>query len=151
MSMFNKPQVNTNTVFSANQSLEAFFHNGVSLHKLKEGKYKAKMHNFALVPATTPEAKPYIRIELQLLEDGRIIVDNRFQTGFNIMIEQIKEQMGISDEDVAVQDLLNHCRTHQFTAWITYTEVEGKTYRNVSYRAPKELTPVEETAAEIVY
>lgn len=153
MSMFNRPTINQSTVFSANQSLEAFFHSGVSLHKLQAGDYGAKIHNATIVSANTsdPNSKPYVRVELQLLDDGRIIVDNRFQTGFQIMIDQLKTQLGMDSLDIAVQDLIAHCKQHSFRVWITYQEVEDKTYRNVNYREPKVVQPTAEIATEVVY
>lgn len=121
-----------------------FFKNGVSLPKLKEGKYTATIIKYEMVKPEKIDGKPYIKFEIQLPD--RVIVDNRFEKGFPIMIDQLKRQLGLEDQEVVVQqffdDLINNKTA--IDLWIAYVEVAGKgVYRNINYEAPRILAEFE--------
>lgn len=146
MALFNKPQISTGTVVSTNESLEDFFNRGVSLHRLTAGKYRARIINATVVKPTTTGAEPYVRVEVELIDDKRLIVDNRFKKGFQIMIDHIKEQLGVQDQDILVSEFIAYLKTIELEVWISYQTVLGKgTYRNINYLPPV-TTPSSEAA-----
>ena len=116
-----------------------FFNGGMSLKKLKPGQYDCKLISATFV---TPDAKPgkeinqYVKLDLQLAD--RIITDNRFKNNFRLALDQIKEQLGMEDEEIPVQELLTKLKETSFSLWISYARVQGKTYRNIDYLAPIE-------------
>lgn len=117
-----------------------FFKHGVSLPKLQEGKYTAQIIKYELVKPEKIDGKPYIKFELQLAD--RVIVDNRFDKGFPIMIEQLKRQLNIENQEVVVQAFFDGLIKDKTTIdiWVSYVEVEGKgVFRNINYEAPRVL------------
>lgn len=137
--LMNKPASSQSN--SGKMSLQDFYRTGISLSKLKDGEYEATLQAHALVEPTTPEAKPYVRLELKLAD--RVIVDNRFEAGLPVALDQIKEQLGKSEEAISVLELLDYLKTTTFKIWISYATLDGKTYRNVNYIAPRQDQPTD--------
>lgn len=123
---------------SSKQSLIDFYRNGMSLSKLTDGQYQATLQAHTLVEPTLPDAKPYIRLELKLSD--RVIIDNRFDQGFQIALDHVKQQLGISDQTIPVSELLESLKETEFTIWVSYAVINNNTYRNISYLAPRETT-----------
>jgi len=117
---------------------------GVSLKKLESGPYQAKLVSHEFTAPTpqqlvlNPHAQAYIKFLIQLPD--RVITDNRFEAGFAVMEAQLKEQWGLLYEDIPMQELLDRMKTQEFTIWISYAQIDNRTYRNVSYLAPLVLT-----------
>jgi hypothetical protein len=130
------------------RSLFDFYTSGIALSKLKEGKHTATLKSHQFIAGEGADAKPYVRLELDLPD--RMIVDNRFEAGFSIFLDHIKEQLGKSDDNIAVQDLLSNLISEktQFNIWISYVTEDNRTYRNINYLPPKsEATTTSELKA----
>jgi hypothetical protein len=135
---------------SAFGSLKDFVLNGKSLPKLEEGVYEAKLRPFEIiyngnerVDAKYKESNislfpdTHLRLELQLKD--RMIVDNKFEVGFNIFLPQIKEQLKLEKECIDVIDILEKMVETPFNIWVSYVEHEGRIFRNINYKAPLPL------------
>lgn len=128
---------------NASGGLLDFYNNGISLPKLKEGKYTGRIIKHEPQKPKSIDGQPFIRFEIQLPD--RVIVDNRFATGFQILLEQLKTQLNVEDQEIAVQDFLNSLLNKDLDIWISYAEVEGKgTYRNINYIPPQILATFDE-------
>jgi hypothetical protein len=104
------------------RSLFDFYTSGIALSKLKEGKHTATLKSHQFIAGEGADAKPYVRLELDLPD--RMIVDNRFEAGFSIFLDHIKEQLGKSDDNIAVQDLLSNLISEK-TQFIMVTHRKG--------------------------
>lgn len=128
---------------NTSKGLLDFYNNGVTLPKLKEGRYTAQIIKHEAQKPKTIDGQPFIRFELQLPD--RVIVDNKFLKGFEIMLDQLKTQLGLEDSEMIVQDFLDDLIGKDIDIWIIYAKVEGKgVYRNVNYIAPQILPSFEE-------
>ena len=125
-------------VTHARQGFKDFFEKGIALKKLTDGKYEATLKSATFVEAKTDKDKPYVRLEL-LLSD-RMIVDNRFEAGFSIFTDQIKEQLSLGDKDIPVPELIAKLMTIKFDIYISHTDIEGRTFRNINYLPPRTST-----------
>ena len=134
-------QSTDNLITNTRQGFKDFFLRGVSLPRLKDGLYEATLKAASFVEADkskNKDAADYVRLELQLSD--RIIVDNRFEKGFGIFESQVKEQLGLQDQTIAIPDLLQLLMKNPFKIWISYQEIEDRTFRNINYIAPRTLT-----------
>ena len=113
-----------------------YVRHGTSLPRLKEGEeYKATLANWSIVEPVDSNQAPYVRLELQLTD--RIVVDNRFEVGFRIFENQIKQQLGI-EEEVKVSELLDKLKETEFKIWVSYQFIKEKqrTYTNYNFLPP---------------
>ncbi len=129
------PQATANPVTNTAMSFRDFYHHGIALAKLATGEHQAILQAHRWVEPTNLKDQPYVRLELKL--EDRVIVDNRFETGFQIMVNQVKKQLGWEDRTVSIQELLAHLMNNPFKIWISYTVINGMEYRNVNYIPPK--------------
>ena len=124
-------------------TLESFFSAGVVRKPLTDGRHKATIINFTLVPATQTSVNndPYVRIDL-VLEDGeRPLNDNRFDQGFQIALSQLARQRGIVDTDISAPELMASLKGQQIDIWISHPIVNRRDgsqtrVRNISYLEP---------------
>ena len=120
-------------------NLVNFYKEGISMPQLNEGEYKATLKSHKLVD-TKPE-NPYIALEFET-ESGRILKENRFNTGFQIFVSHLKQQLERGDEEVGVQEFLDKLVTKKtkFTIWVTkYTPANGgQTRSNFHFLKPRE-------------
>ncbi len=119
-------------------SLVSFYKEGVSLPQLHEGIYEVTLTKHALVQ--TNPANPYIALEFTT-ENGRVLKENRFNNGFQIMVSHLKQQLGRGNEEVGVMDFLNELieKKTPFKIWITkYTPANGgQTRSNFNFLEPR--------------
>ncbi|MBP7177234.1 MAG: hypothetical protein KBA53_13595 [Thermoclostridium sp.] len=139
------------TVIAPNNAaadFKSFYTNGVALPRLKENtEYKATLQAHKFVEPATINDKPYVRLELKLSD--RLVIDNRFQTGFQILINQMIRQYGWEDETHPVQEILSKMSSEEFSLWVSYvTGEDGRVYRNFNFLPPLAQKKVEATAAE---
>lgn len=114
------------------QSFFDFYTSGVSLKKLEEGEHTAQLVENVFVPANEEtKTNPYVRLAFKL--EDRTIVDNRFETGFMVFLDQIKQQLGISDKSMPVPELLNLLKSCPIKIYVKYNTVDNKTYRNINF------------------
>lgn len=131
-------QATANPVTNTAMSFRDFYHHGVALAKLATGEHTAVLQAHRWVEPTNLKDQPYVRLELKL--EDRIIVDNRFETGFQIFINHIKKQLGWEDRNVSIQEILSYLMSNPFKIWISYATVDNQEYRNVNYIPPKPVT-----------
>jgi len=144
-------QAKANPVTNTAISFRDFYHQGVALAKLTAGEHQAILQAHRWVEPTNLKDAPYVRLELKL--DDRVIVDNRFETGFQIFINHIKKQLGWEDRNVSIQEILAHLMAEPFKVWISYATVDNAEYRNVNYIPPRPVvqeTPTDDEADEEV-
>lgn len=132
---------------NAAADFKSFYTNGVALPRLKEcTEYKATLQAHKFVEPATINDKPYVRLELKLSD--RLVIDNRFQTGFQILINQMTRQYGWEDESHPVQEILAKMSSEEFSLWVSYvTGDDGRVYRNFNFLPPLQKKD-ETTAAE---
>ena len=132
---------NNDIITNARQGFKEFFTKGISLPRLTDGIYEATLKSASFIEADktkNKDAADYVRLELQLSD--RIIVDNRFQKGFDIFVSQIKEQLQRGDEAIPIPELLKLLTKTDFKIWVTHIEIEDRTFRNINYLPPKITT-----------
>lgn len=127
------------TVIAPNNAavdFKSFYINGVTLPRLKENtEYKAILQAHKFVEPATINDKPYVRLELKLSD--RLVIDNRFQTGFQILISQMTRQYGWEDETHSVPEILSKMSSEEFSLWVSYaTGEDGRVYRNFNFLPP---------------
>jgi hypothetical protein len=143
-------QAIANPVTNTTVSFRDFYHQGVALAKLTPGEHSAILQAHKWVEPKTLKDEPYVRLELKL--EDRIIVDNRFETGFQIFINHIRKQLGWEDRNVSIQEILAHLMAEPFKVWISYAVVDNTEYRNVNYIPPRPVvqeTPDDEADEEV--
>lgn len=144
-------QATANPVTNTAMSFRDFYHQGVALAKLKTGEHQAILQAHRWVEPKTLKDEPYVRLELKL--EDRIIVDNRFETGFQIFINHIKKQLDWEDRSVSIQEIMAYLMSNPFKVWISYATVDNQEYRNVNYIPPKPVAqeiPADDDADEEV-
>ena len=145
------PQTTANPVTNTTVSFRDFYHQGIALAKLTPGEHSAILQAHRWVEPTNLKDAPYVRLELKL--EDRVIVDNRFETGFQIFVNHIRKQLGWEDRSVSIQEILAHLMTEPFKVWVSYAIVDNVEYRNVNYIPPKPVTqetPTDDEADEEV-
>lgn len=119
-------------------NLVNFYKEGISMPQLNEGEYRATLKSHKLVD-TKPE-NPYITLEFKT-ESGRILRENSFNQGFQIFISHLKQQLGMGNEEIGVQEFLDKLIEDktEFTIWITkYTPAKGgQTRSNFHFLEPR--------------
>lgn len=132
-------------------NLVNFYKEGISMPQLNEGEYKATLKSHKLVD-TKPE-NPYIALEFET-ESGRILRENRFNQGFQIFISHLKQQLGMGDEEVGVQEFLDKLIADktELTIWVTkYTPANGgQTRSNFHFLEPRKKSEGNGVAVEEV-
>lgn len=144
-------QATANPVTNATMSFRDFYQQGIALSKLIAGEHTAILQAHRWVEPVDLTSKPYVRLELKLTD--RVIVDNRFETGFQIFINHIKKQLGWEDRNVSIQEILTYLMSNSFKVWISYAVVDNQEYRNVNYIPPKPVAqeiPTDDDADEEV-
>lgn len=120
-------------------SLVSFYKEGTSMPQLHEGIYDVTLTKHKLVE--TNPANPYIALEFTTIETGRVLKENRFNNGFQIMISHLKQQLGRGDEEIGVMDFLNELITKKtpLKLWVTkYTPANGgQTRSNFNFLEPR--------------
>lgn len=112
--------------------------NKTSLPPLKEGYYEAILESYTEENVADKDLQ-YIRLNLKLSD--RVINDNRFEKGLDIAISQLRKQLAPNNEAaVSYETILELAKTKNFCIHVTYTVLEGQTYRNIAYVMPE---PVE--------
>lgn len=140
-------------------SLVSFYKEGTSMPQLHEGIYDVTLTKHKLVE--TNPSNPYIALEFTTVETGRVLKENRFNNGFQIMVSHLKQQLGRGDEEIGVMDFLNELVTKKtpFKLWITkYTPANGgQTRSNFNFLEPRKnnsdstgvtVTPAADQTAE---
>lgn len=116
-------------------NIDEWLRSGVVLPSLKDGAYQARLVAFTPVTTDPDQSKWYVRLEWQLPD--RIIVDNRFLSGIQVMASQladIRPDFAGLNGFSFLQSLL---ATTSMPIFISHnTAANGQTYRNINFRAP---------------
>lgn len=118
---------------------------GISRSRLQDGEYPAQIIGISFIQHETDPEKDHLRLEIQLDFDSRVIVENRFASGYFLFERQIKEQLGLADTTLPVPDLLATIKNQPIKIWLkTQAGSNGKTYQNLHFAKPIE-TETDET------
>jgi hypothetical protein len=122
-------------------SFRDYIQHGLSRSRLQDGEYNAQIIGISFIPHETDPEKDHLRLEIQLDFDSRIIVENRFASGYFLFERQIKEQLGLADTTLPVADLLTAVKNQPIKIWLkTQTGSNGKTYQNLHFAKPEEAS-----------
>lgn len=113
----------------------AWLTNGMSFKKLEDGKHDGVLlDSIKFISEVAEGKKPYFRVDLKL--GDRVLTDTRTPQGMDILVAQIKAQLGIEDQDVPVPTLIETLKTTEFSIWTSHVDVNGTSRRNINYREP---------------
>lgn len=119
-------------------SFRDYISHGISRSRLQDGEYHAQIVNVRFVPHETDETKDYLRLEIQLDFDGRVVVENRFVSGYFLFEREIKEQLELSDTTINVPDLLDTITFQPIKVWFKTQTKDGRVYQNMYFSKPVE-------------
>lgn len=106
---------------------------------LAEGVYRVKMlsHEYC-ENANGVTKKPYIKFTFEVLENGRKLTDNRFDTGFGVMVSHLRQQLGRENEAVQPQAFFNELIENEtpFNIWVVKRIVNGTPRTNFNFLEP---------------
>lgn len=130
------PGRDTTTNSSAPQDINAWLTQGRVLPSLTDGLYPVRLLSFTPVTTAPDPAKWYIRLEWQFPD--RVVTDNRFLQGANILCSQLVVQCpglaGLTPVEF-LRALLND--TNSLDCWLSHnTASNGQVYRNLNFRPP---------------
>ncbi len=126
-------------------SFRDYIKSGISRCRLQDGEYHAQIIQVKFVAHESDPDKDYLRLEIQLDFDGRVIVENRFASGYFLFERQIKEQLGLADTTLPVPDLLDTITFQPIKVWYkTQTGKDGRVYQNLHFAKPEVSDEAEE-------
>ena len=126
-------------------SFRDYIQRGLSRSRLQDGEYHAQIIGISFIEHETDPEKDHLRLEIQLDFDQRVIVENRFVTGYFLFERQIKEQLELADTTLPVPDLLAAIKNQPIKIWLkTQAGSNGKVYQNVHFAKPEDSTDTEE-------
>ena len=119
-------------------SFRDYIQHGISRSRLQDGEYRAQIVGIRFVQHETDPEKDYLRLEIQLDFDNRIIVENRFASGYFLFERQVKEQLGLADTSLPVPDLLATIKNQSIKIWLkTQAGNNGRVYQNLHFAKPE--------------
>jgi hypothetical protein len=121
-------------------SFRDYIQHGISRCRLQDGEYHAQIIGVKFVAHETDPNKDYLRLEIQLDFDQRVVVENRFISGYFLFEREIKEQLGLSDTTLPVPDLLEAIKFQPIKIWYKTTQKDGKVYQNMYFSKPVEAS-----------
>lgn len=108
---------------------------------LAEGKYKVRMlsHKF-----TENKSGDYIRFEYKVLEGNskdRVLSDNRFDSGFGVMVSHLRQQLGRENEAIQPIAFFDELIANQteINIWVKKRMVKGSQKTNIHFLEPIEV------------
>ncbi len=139
--MLKKPNPNNavEEIPTGKLSFRDYIQHGVSRCRLQDGEYEAQIVGVKFVPHETDPDKDYLRLEILLSFDNRVVVENRFASGYFLFERQIKEQLGLADVTLPVPDLLEAIKFQPIKVWYkTATAKDGRVYQNLHFARPED-------------
>lgn len=126
------------TIPTGKLSFRDYIQHGISRSRLQDGEYHAQIVGIRFVQHETDPEKDYLRLEIQLDFDSRVIVENRFASGYFLFERQIKEQLGLADTSLPVPDLLATIKNQPIKIWLkTQAGSNGRVYQNLHFAKPE--------------
>ena len=127
------------TIPTGKLSFRDYIQYGVSRSRLQDGEYRAQITGIQFVQHETDPEKDHLRLEIQLDFDSRVIVENRFASGYFLFERQVKEQLGLADTTLPVPELLSTIKNQPIKIWLkTQAGKDGRTYQNVHFARPSD-------------
>mgnify|MGYP000974799414 CR=1 FL=1 len=119
-------------------SFRDYIQHGISRSRLQDGEYHAQIIGIQFIQNETDPEKDHLRLEIQLDFDSRVIVENRFASGYFLFERQIKEQLDLADTSLPVSELLSTIKNQPIKIWLkTQIGKDGRTYQNVHFAKPE--------------
>lgn len=130
-------------------SFRDYLVHGISRSIIKDGEYDAKIVNIQFMQHPTDPEKDYLRLEIQLDFDGRIVVENRFVSGYFIFEREIKIQLGLADTSMPVPDFLAAIKNQPIKVWYKsqLSAKDNRVYQNMHFAKPVEAPAATEAPA----
>ena len=102
---------------------------------LAEGVYDVKMVSHAYV---ANEKNPYIKFTFEILENGRQLVENRFEKGFGVMVSHLRQQLKRENEAIEPKKFFDELITNKtpFKIWIVKRVINGSQRTNFNFLEP---------------
>ena len=102
---------------------------------LAEGKYTVTLKSHEYV---AHEKTPYIRIEMTIKDTDRVVVENRFENTFPVMISHLRQQLKREQEEVIPTDFLDELIENktEFNIWVVKRIINGAQKTNVNFLEP---------------
>jgi hypothetical protein len=89
--------------------------------------------------------KDFLRLDFVMADNGRKFNDNRFEASLDRFINQVKEQLAITDPDIQIQTVLDILIIERtvLNLWTSdkADKKTGKIYRNNDFVAPTVIAP----------
>ena len=115
---------------------------------LAEGVYDVKMLSHEYVSNENGVSKkPYIKFIFEVISGeatGRKLNENRFDTGFGVLVSHLRQQLGRENEAVQPQEFFNELITNEtpIKIWVVKRMVNGYPKTNLNFLEPiKEEAP----------
>ena len=112
---------------------------------LAEGVYEVKMLSHEYVANENGASKkPYIKFTFEDLNSGRKLTENRFDSGFGVLVSHLRQQLGRENEAVQPIEFFNEliANATPFKIWVVKRMVNGYPKTNFNFLEPiKEETP----------
>lgn len=118
---------------------------------LAEGVYRVKMlsHEYCANENGVTK-KPYIKFTFEVIDNGRKLTDNRFDSGFGVMVSHLRQQLGRENEAVQPQAFFNELIENgtEFNIWVVKRIVNGTPRTNFNFLEPIPEVAPNTTVAE---
>lgn len=103
---------------------------------LAEGVYRVKMLSHEYV--AKENKTPYIKLEFEVLENGRILTENKFEGSFGVMVSHLRTQLGRENEAIQPITFFNELIENEteFNIWIKKVTVNGIQRTNFYFLEP---------------
>lgn len=108
---------------------------------LAEGTYEVKMLSHEYVAS---DKAPYIKFTFEVLENGRKLVENRFEKGFGVMVSHLRQQLKRENEAIEPKKFFDELIANEtpFKIWIVKRNVNGVQRTNFNFLEPiQEVKP----------
>jgi hypothetical protein len=127
-------------------SISDWLARAVVLPTLKDGQYQVQLLSFEPVTVDPDPSKHYIRLVWQFPD--RTVTDNRFLTGIQVMASQIAD-IAPATAGMRAPELFSFLQRTSLPCWVSHnTTADGRTFRNLNFRAPAVTTAVEDITPE---
>ena len=112
---------------------------------LAEGVYEVKMLSHEYVTNENGVSKkPYIKFTFEDLNSGRKLTENRFDSGFGVLVSHLRQQLGRENEAVQPIEFFNEliANATPIKIWVVKRMVNGYPKTNFNFLEPiKEEAP----------
>lgn len=127
-------------------SITDWYNKAIVLPTLKDGEYQVNLVSFEPVTVDPDSTRHYIRLVWQFPD--RTVTDNRFLTGIQVLASQIAD-LAPQTAGMRAPELFSFLQRTSIPCWISHnTAPDGRTFRNLNFRAPAVTTTTEDVTPE---